>query len=254
MKHDFIDRYSRLDSPVHSLDARAKALALFVVIFACVTTPADAWWPYCIYAALVVIIATASRLPAKYLLSRMLVVLPFILVVAVFVPFMNRVGPTYHWWIFTVSRGGLLVLWNVTAKSLISVSCLILLSSTTPFGDLMHGFERLHVPRFFTTVAAFMYRYIFIIVDEAERMKRARDSRNFRGRWIWQARVVGHMVASLFLRSQERAERVYQAMSARGFDGTFPRWKDSRMMSADYVFMAGVMLTALAGRLVVLWT
>lgn len=254
MKHDFVDRYSRLSSPVHSLDARAKTLALFAVIVACVTTPADAWWPYCIYAALVLIIATASRVPAKYLLSRVLVVLPFILMVAVFVPFTNHTGPTYHWWIFTVSRGGLLVLWNVTAKSVISVSCIILLSSTTQFPDLMRGFERLHVPRFFTTVAAFMYRYIFLIVDEAERMKRARDSRNFHGRWIWQARVVGHMVASLFLRSHERAERVYQAMSARGFDGTFPRWKDTHMTPPDYVFMVGVALTALAGRLVVLWT
>lgn len=254
MKHDFIDRYSRLESPVHSLDARAKALALFAVILLCVTTPADTWWPYCIYAALVVIIAAASRLPWKYLFTRVLIVVPFIVFVAVFLPFMNSEGPTYQWWIFTVSRDGLLVLWGVTAKALISVSCVILLSSTTPFGDLMHGFERLHVPRFFTTVAAFMYRYIFIIVDEAERMKRARDSRSFRGRWLWQARVIGNMVATLFLRSQERAERVYQAMSARGFDGTFPRWSDGRMRPADYVFMATVTLTALSGRLVVLWT
>lgn len=222
MKHDFIDRYSRLESPVHSLDARAKSLALFTIVIACVTTPPNAWWPFCIYAGLVVVIAVASRLPARYLLSRVLVVLPFILVVALLVPFTNKTGTIYHWWIFDVSSGGLLVLWNVAVKSIISVSCVILLSSTTPFPDLMHGFERLRVPRFFTTVAAFMYRYIFIIVDEAERMKRARDARNFRGRWIWQARVVGNMVASLFLRSHERAERVYKAMSARGFDGTFP--------------------------------
>jgi cobalt/nickel transport system permease protein len=167
---------------------------------------------------------------------------------------MHKGGPTYDLVLFRVSRDGLLVLWNVTVKALISVTCLIILSSTTPFSDLMHGFERLHVPRFFTTVAAFMYRYVFIIVDEAERMSRARDSRNFRGRWLWHARVVGYMIASLFIRSQERAERVYQAMSARGFDGTFPRWKDPSMRASDYIFMLLVSATAIAGRLVIIWT
>ncbi len=254
MKHDFIDRYARLESPVHALDPRAKTIALFAIVICCVTTPPGAWWPFAVYAALVLVIANASRLPLKYMATRVLIVLPFILVVALFVPFMHEGGPTYDLGLFSVSRDGLIVLWNVTVKALISVSCLILLSSTTPFADLMHGFERMKVPRFFTTVASFMYRYVFLIVDEAERMKRARDSRNYRGRWIWHAHVIGHMIASLFLRSQERAERVYQAMSARGFDGTFPRVSEPKMRAADYFFMLAVTLAALSGRLVVLWT
>jgi cobalt/nickel transport system permease protein len=254
VKHDFIDRYSKLESPVHERDARAKTIALFAIIIACVTTPPQAWFAFCIYAGMVVIIATASHVPFKYLLTRALVVVPFILVVAVFVPFMHTAGPTVaHWGWLTVSRNGLIILWNVAVKSLISVSCLILLTSTTPFTELMRGFERLHVPAFFTTVTSFMYRYIFIIVDEAERMKRARDSRNYKGRWIWHVKVIGYMIASLFLRSQERAERVYNAMCARGFDGTYPRWKDRKMAGADYTFMFMIVGVALAGRLAVLW-
>ena len=253
MKHDFIDRYSKLESPVHSLDPRAKAIALFALIIICVTTPPRAWWAFCVYAGVVVIIAAASRIPVSYLLSRVLIVLPFILMVAVFIPFMHKGGTSYDLGPFTVSSEGLLILWNVAIKSTISVSCLILLSSTTPFPDLMHGLERLHVPSFFTTVAAFMYRYIFVIVDEAQRMKRACESRNFRGRWIWQARTVGYMVASLFLRSHDRAESVYQAMCARGFDGTFPLQRESSMRAADYIFMSVVVLIVLTGRLAVLW-
>lgn len=254
MKHDFIDRYARLESPVHALDPRAKAVSFLVLIVACVTTPTREWWAFAIYAGLVLVIANASRLPASYMLTRVLAVLPFVLLVAVFVPFMHAAGPRYDLGPFTVSREGLLIVWNVAVKALISVACVILLSSTTPFSDLMHGLERLHVPRFFTTVSAFMYRYLFIIVDEAERMKRARDSRNFHGRWLWQAKTVGFMIASLFLRSQERAERVFQAMSSRGFDGTFPRWSEIAMRPADWVFMSLVILTALAARLLVLWT
>ena len=254
MKHDFIDRYSGLDSPVHERDARAKTLALFAIIIACVTTPPRAWFAFCLYAGLVVVITVASRVPFRYLLTRMLVVVPFILAVAVFMPFMHDGRPVVEWGWLTVSEEGLLTLWNVAAKSLISVSCVILLTSTTRFNDLMRGFERLRVPAFFTTVTSFMYRYVFIIVDEAERMKRARDSRNYKGRWIWQARVVGYMIASLFLRSQERAERVYAAMCARGFDGTYPRVSDRRMRLPDYAFLCLTAGVALAGRLAVIWT
>jgi len=253
VKHDFIDRYSKLESPVHDRDARAKTIALFAIVIICVTTPPTAWFAFCIYAAMVVIIAAASHVPYRYLFSRALVVVPFILMVALFMPFMHAKGPATHWGWLTVSQSGLLVLWNVTAKSLISVSCLILLTSTTPFSDLMRGFERLHVPSFFTTVSSFMYRYVFVIVDEAERMKRAGDSRNYNGRWLWHAKVIGHMVASLFLRSQERAEHVYNAMCARGFDGTYPSWKDRRMAAADYTFMVMIVGTVLAGRLAAIW-
>jgi energy-coupling factor transporter transmembrane protein EcfT len=42
-------------------------------------------------------------------------------------------------------------------------------------------------------------------------------------------------------------------MCARGFDGTYPRWKDRKLVWTDYTFMAMVVGTALAGRLAVIW-
>ena len=75
--------------------------------------------------------------------------------------------------------------------------------------------------RAFTTTAAVMYRYIFLITDEAQRMKRARDSRNFGAKWVWQSRVIGHMIGSLFIRSIDAAEHINIAMQARGFDGNW---------------------------------
>jgi cobalt/nickel transport system permease protein len=35
----------------------------------------------------------------------------------------------------------------------------------------------------------------------------------------WRARVTGGMAGSLFLRSFDRADRIYAAMAARGYDG-----------------------------------
>jgi cobalt/nickel transport system permease protein len=67
------------------------------------------------------------------------------------------------------------------------------------------------------TTMTLMHRYLFVLSDEAERMRRAQASRSFtRGRrfqWRSMSTVVGH----LFIRASERAERIYDAMCARGW-------------------------------------
>ena len=220
MQHAFLDQYSHLESPVHRLDPRAKLVGLVGLIVICVTTPPDRYQAFATYLGLELVLLAISRLPLKHVLKRMLVVVPFILAVALFLPFFKSSGGSYNLGPVNVSGGGLLVLWNVAAKSTISVLAVILLSSTTPFPELIKGMEKLHLPNLLATLLSFTYRYIFVLTDEVQRMRRARDSRGWSGRWLWQAKTIGHMVATLFLRSYERGERVYAAMLARGFDGT----------------------------------
>lgn len=219
MKHAFVDEYSGLRSPLHQLDPRAKLLGLAVLIVVCVTTPPNLYAAFAVYLSLETALLWLSRLPLKHVARRMLIVLPFILVVTAFLPFFSRGGGSYNLGPVRVSGHGLLVLWNVAAKSTVSVLAAILLSSTTPFADLLRGMERLHAPRLLIALLSFTYRYIFVLVDEMQRMRRARDSRAWRGKWLWQGKVIGHMIAALFLRSYERGERVYAAMLARGYDG-----------------------------------
>jgi cobalt/nickel transport system permease protein len=219
LKHAFLDEYSGLRSPVHRLDPRAKLLGFAVLIVVCVTTPPGLYAAFAAYLGLELVLLWLSRLPLKHVARRMLIVLPFILVVAAFIPFFDKGGGSYNLGPVRISAHGLLVLWNVAAKSTVSVLAVILLSSTTPFADLLRGMERLRMPRLLVALLSFTYRYIFVLVDEAQRMRRARDSRGWSGKWLWQAKVIGHMIAALFLRSYERGERVYAAMLARGYDG-----------------------------------
>ena len=62
-----------------------------------------------------------------------------------------------------------------------------------------------------------MYRYLFVLIDEAERMQRARRSRTFTSErsHVWKS--LAALVGQLFVRSTERAERIYAAMCARGW-------------------------------------
>ncbi|MBC7253133.1 MAG: cobalt ECF transporter T component CbiQ [Actinobacteria bacterium] len=249
MKHAFLDEYSHLESPVHRLDPRAKLLAFVVLVVVCVTTPPNLYSAFAAYLGLEVVLVLLSRLPWKHVLKRLLVVLPFILVVAAFVPFFSRGGGSYNLGPVKVSAHGLMVLWNVAAKSTVSVLAVILLSSTTPFPDLLRGMERMKVPRLLTSLLSFTYRYIFVLVDEAQRMKRARDSRGWSGKWIWQAKVIGHMIAALFLRSYERGERVYAAMLARGYGGRVRTMYLYHPGISEVGFTSLVVLFPLAARL-----
>jgi len=162
--------------------------------------------------------------------------------VTISIPFMKTdgVGGGYSLGLggLYVSQSGLWILWNVVVKSCLGVFSIILLSSTTSFPELIRGVEKLGSPRIFTMLASFMYRYSFILIDEMQRMKRARDSRSFGGRWLWQTQVIGHMIGTLFLRSFHRGERVYLAMLSRGYHGTMPQPTANRFGLGEMFFLS----------------
>jgi cobalt/nickel transport system permease protein len=249
VKHSFLDQYSDLDSLIHRLDPRTKAITTLAFILAVVLTPPTRWYAFALYFALIALVVLLSKLPPLYVLKRSLVVVPFVLVIAIFIPFFKQgeVAGSYNIWLWqvNVTYSGPIVLWNVTIKAWLSVMSMIVLSSTTKFPELLNGLERLRLPLVLVMILSFMYRYMFVLVDEVLRMKRARDSRNFGGRRIWQLKTVGNMIGTLFLRSYERGERVYAAMVARGFDGNTRTLSHLRFRSLDLYF-AACFLTSLA--------
>jgi cobalt/nickel transport system permease protein len=246
MKHDFLDKYSNLNSPIHRLDTRAKIIIFLGLIIFCVSTPPDAYWAFIGYALFLVFAGALSRVPPRYILKSSLVVIPFVILVAAFIPFLkpDHIGGGYNLGIgkLTVSRSGLIVFENILMKSYLAVISVILLSSTTSFPKLLRGFEQLRVPKLAIMLASFAYRYLFLLIEEFERMERARDARAYRGRWLWQAKVIGQMIGSLFLRSYERGERVYVAMASRGFTGEIVGFGKTKFQTKDVFFLVCTLL------------
>jgi len=223
VKHSFIDQYSDRDSFIHRLDPRTKFITTLVFILAVTITPPARWQVFALYLFLIATLIFVSKVPILYVFKRSLVIMPFVLLIAIFVPFFKEgeVAGSYNIWLWEVSvtYSGLQVLWNILAKAWLSILSLILLTSTTKMTHLLRGLEQLRMPRVMVMILSFMYRYIFVLVDEVMRMKQARDSRNFGGKRLWRIRTIGNMIGTLFIRSYERGERVYVAMLARGFDG-----------------------------------
>jgi len=242
MRHAFLDHHSQTESPVHRLDARAKIIVFFTFILIGVSSPPTSFLLFSLLALALIGIALLARLPLGHLLKKVLVVLPFLFVVTLSIPFMQKdaVGGGYNLGLegLSISRSGLWILWNVVIKSCLGVFSVILLSSTTSFPQLIRGMEKLGSPRIFTMLTSFMYRYSFILIDEMHRMKRARDSRCFGGSWLWQTKVIGNMIGTLFLRSFHRGERVYMAMLSRGYHGTMPEPKARRIGFGEVLFLS----------------
>ena len=241
MRHAFLDHHSGIESPIHHLDARAKIIVFLSFIVVGVSSPPTSFFLFGLLATVLIGIAFLARLPLGHLAKKVLVILPFLLLVTVSIPFMKKdaVGGGYNLGLggLSISRSGLWILWNVVIKSSLGAFAIILLYSTTSFPRLIKGMERLGSPKIITVLISFMYRYSFILIDEMQRMKRARDSRSFGGRWFWQLKTIGHMVGTLFLRSFYRGERVYLAMLSRGYHGTMPDTLMGRFGLAEILFL-----------------
>jgi cobalt/nickel transport system permease protein len=246
VKHSFIDEYSHLNSFIHKLDPRTKLLASLAFIVAVLLTPASNWPIFTIYFCIIAVMLVLSKLPPLYVLKRSLVIFPFVLLIAVFIPFFKegQVAGSYNIWLWQISitYNGLLILANVVVKSWLCILALILLSSTTKLDDLLKGLRYLGIPQVMILILSFMYRYIFVLVDEVMRLQQARDSRNFGGSRLHHLKTIGNMVGTLFIRSYERGERIYAAMLARGFDGQVRTLHKLSFRQADAYFSAAFSL------------
>ena len=109
---------------------------------------------------------------------------------------------------------------TILAKDSLAFLGTVLLVQVTPFRELLVAMRRLGVPATLVATLHFMYRYLFVLADELDRMVTARRARTFRrsGRLDWG--LLTGLIGVLFLRSFERGERVHAAMLARGWDGT----------------------------------
>jgi cobalt/nickel transport system permease protein len=214
-----------------------------------VSTPPQPGWSFVLYALVLAFLAGLGRVAPARLAQRALLVAPFIVVVAVFLPFWHRSGEVaFTLGRLTVTHEGLLVLWNVGTKAVLGAVSMILLTSLTTFPELIQGLARLRAPSIIVLTVTFMHRYGSVFLEESQRMQRAMASRNFRARWLANVPILGHMLGSLFLRSYSRGERVYVAMISRGYQGSIPFGFERRFGMTDGLFLAAILIVAIAVR------
>ncbi len=222
MHHVILERWAQRKSPLHARDARAKILTLLAFLIALATTPSGASIRIAAYAVVALAAVLAGRLPLFGVLFRAGIVLPFSITFAV----ISWIG------------GDTVRAIALVEKTYLSSIAVLVVAGTTPLPALLRGFESLGAPRVLVSVIQFLYRYLFVISEQAQHMRVAAACRaglrkiSRRNRFQAAAGALG----VLFARSYHRADGIYSAMLARGYNGRLPVADPGRFNFADAAF------------------
>ena len=260
----FLNRYLEGGSWFHRADARVKLVMALGFILAVATLPPGKWAAFGAMQVLVWLAAGVSRVGLPRVLLRSLVALPFILIA---LPSMfTRPGiPLFDlnliFFTATATLEGLEFFVSVLLKSWTSVTAACILTATTPPMRLLEALRTLRLPAILVSIVMLMYRYLFVLVEEAQRMMRARAARsaaigkNSGGTLVWRTKSAGGMAGSLFIRTLDRSERIYLAMLARGYDGSIRRQDAPPVSGREMAALASALslcaAIAIAARLVI---
>ncbi|MDB9375665.1 energy-coupling factor transporter transmembrane component T family protein [Nodularia sphaerocarpa] len=106
-----------------------------------------------------------------------------------------------------------------------SLVCLVTMNSfllTLPPHSFGIALKSLPVPAPIKANLLLAGQYLEILLDEVTRMQRSAQLRGLNGAVGWLRYTSAAMIGALYLRSLDRAERVYAAMVIRGYNGQLP--------------------------------
>lgn len=191
------------DTFLHRLRPSAKLVATIftLLVVSLVPVPSALWFFAGLTCAVLGLIA-ASRTPWRLVFRRLLWLEPLVASLAL----SALLQPDGRW----LSA-------SIFIKSTLSLLVVLLFSSTTSWPEVLRLLRRLRAPDLFVTILALTTRYLDVFVEETSRMQRARASRTFARRRSLAWRGAASVIGQLFVRSSERAERIYAAMCARGW-------------------------------------
>jgi cobalt/nickel transport system permease protein len=231
-----LDRLARQDTVIHRLDPRAKLVATAIFLASVVSHgkyEVAALLPYAVFP---IALASAGRIPFSYLGKKMLAVAPFAVLVGMFNPFIDHTV-LWHWGSLAIT-GGWVSFAAILLRFALTIGMALTLVAVTPFDDLCLGLQRLGIPRVFALQLQFLYRYLFVLAEEAVRLVRARALRSF-GRRGLGLRAYSSLIGHLLLRTLDRATRIHIAMRCRGFDGELRSPRRLHVGRPEVVFTLG---------------
>lgn len=232
----YLEILATRETPIHRLDPRAKLLATLVFVAMVVSFDRYAISALVPFFLFPLVLVARGGLPAGFLLRKTLLALPFALLVGLFNPFFDRtpllaLGPL-------MISGGWVSFASIILRALLTVGASLALIAVTGFTGVCLSLERLGFPRVFAVQLLFLYRYLFILVEEGGRTVRARELRSCgaRGQGI---ASYSSLVGNLLLRTWDRAERIHRAMLSRGFQGEFHLRRTTRFGWRELLFVGG---------------
>jgi len=230
----YMDTLAAGDSSLHRIDPRIKLITTVAFIATVVSFSKYAIFSLIPFFSFPIILIVSGGLPARYILGKVLLVSPLAVLVGIFNPVFDR-AIIYHIGSIGIS-GGWVSFMSILLRFVLTVTSALALVALTGFNSVCIALDRFKVPRPFIVQLLFLYRYMFVLSEESERMSRARAMRSFSGQTI-RFKTFISLIGHLLLRTLDRAERIYRAMCCRGFDGHIRIIRSLRIDLKDMIFI-----------------
>ncbi len=267
MKDVSFGQYYPVDSFVHRLDPRLKLL--FLIVFIAAIFVANSFWSLGLCVLILIAAVAFSRVPfGKVLRSVRGVIFLVLFTAAVNVLFYTgKSEPLWEWWIFTVTREGIVFSVFLVLRLILLVTCSSMLTYTTTPVALTDGIESLLTPlkwvhfpvHALALIMSIALRFIPILMDETERIKNAQKARGAdfeSGGIVKRIRAIVPILIPLLLSAFRRADELGDAMDARCYMGDKHRvkykkltftWRDLIVALLGAALLAGVILLRIYG-------
>jgi cobalt/nickel transport system permease protein len=194
---------------------------------------------------------TRSCASKATLFKRTIVESAFVTIVILGTLFRQDGEVIWQWGILQIRTVGLIALGSVTCKVYLCLIALNILTMTTSIPELLNALASLRIPPLLIAILASMYRYLNVLIEEFNSMRRAAISRNFEiASPRRQRSIVGNSIGALFIRTYDRGERIYQAMLARGYREILPLENSAKEDIKDLAAISLTVLLMLLGQCV----
>jgi len=230
----FLEELSGKETSIHRLHPLVKLLTTVAYLIGVVSFgryEISSLLPFVFYP---VLIFSLAELPVGKVLKRVLLVSPFIVGIGILNPLFEQ--NTIILGGIVISRGWITFL-SIIIKCGLTVTASILLIATTGMDRLGAALRMLKVPKVFVLQLLLTYRYISVLIEEVSRMQRAYSLRAPGEKGI-RLSVWGSFAGQLILRTFDRAQRVYQSMSLRGFTGEYNTGDIAKVRFKDFAYLA----------------
>ncbi|WP_373479663.1 energy-coupling factor transporter transmembrane protein EcfT [Geminocystis sp.] len=129
-----------------------------------------------------------------------------------------------------------------------SLICLLIMNSfllSVPKYHLSIALKGLPLPIKMQEIVILTAEYLEILLLEIQHMETSAKLRSLNGNSNWLRYISAAMIGSLYLRSLDRAQRVYDAMVIRGYNGTFPLEIDNNKSENFILIILSIMVMSL---------
>jgi cobalt/nickel transport system permease protein len=252
MRHE-IDKYAKLQSPIHQREPRCKIVGLMTLILSFSFIEDLLILPATIFVT--AILYKLSRLPYSYLIERLHYPGYFLLGVVLFLPFTIGDTVVLDLGILALRREGLLATVPIVVRFLCIVTVSLILFGTSPIATTLRTLRSLGIPSLITDMMFLFYRYVYEILDRLAQVQTAMRLRGFNShQFSWRNfKVLVSLAGTLVVTSYEQSEQVYSAMRLRGYGQPSTRRARTRIRQQDAIALVGVLLLSMGFIAVQVW-